>query len=344
MEQDGSSADALIPKSVVFAKAIELELTPSDDRFDRFRKAGLLHDLAAIPGTTQHGFTKDQANRFIFLLAVSKVLGRRPRLSALAFWLCWYGAENVPADLVCKHVERTMVSFLAYLRREFDRRRVPPKGMRNAQRWERAGQPWAKFILKSLLRRAVDNPIAREVLSWTVGLALRALISPTSFEAVGGILQRLLYLVGVDKSKTEAQRELWATLSEGAQLFTLDADANPLVGAVRVVRAEDPKAIIQIVQDTRRMVGAMGAVFPLFRIANAPLVEDRSNKTQVYMAKHFAPGMTAVTALTRHMPHAIELNRAMREGNYEPVFAEFHQVKVVTDDIAARIGLGANHE
>jgi hypothetical protein len=341
MEQEGSGADTLIPKSVVFAKAEELQLSPSDDRFDRFRKAGLLNDLAPIAGTTLHGFTKDQANRFIFLLAVCKVLGKRPRLSALAFWLCWYGADDVPTDLVCEHVERTMLSYLALLRREFDRKRVPPKGMRNPRRWERAGQPWAKFILKNLLRRAVDNPIAREVLSWTVGLALRALISPTSFDAVASILQRLAYLIGIDKSKIEAQRELRAALSEGAQLFTLDANANPLVEAVRAVRAHDPNAIIPIVRDTRLTVGAMGAVFPIFRIANAPLVDDPNDKTQAYMAKHFAPGMTAVVALTRDMPHAVELHRAMREGNYRPALQEFHQIKAVTDDIAARIGVGA---
>lgn len=342
MQNQGDSAGALIPKSVVFAKAIELELEASDDRFERFRKAGLLRDLTPISGTTQRGFTWDQANRFIFLLAVCKVLGKRPRLSALAFWLCWYGAQDVPADLVCEHVERTMLSFLAKMRREFDRKRVPPKGTRDPRRWKRAGEPWAKFIVKNMFHRAAGNPIAREALTWTIGLVLRAVISPTSFETVAGILQRLCFLIGIDKSKIEAQRQLWLALSEAAPLFTFDVNANPLVGAIRTVRAEDPNAIFQIVQDTRCTVGAMGEVFPIFRLANPPLVEDPNDETQVYMAKHFGPGMTAVIALTRNMPHAIELHRSMREGNYDLVFAEFHQVKVVTDDIAARIGMGAN--
>jgi hypothetical protein len=169
MEQHGTDLDAIIPKTVVFAKAEELDLAPSDDRFDRFRKAKLLNDLVQVPGTTQHGFTKDQANRFIFLLAVGKPLGKRPRLSALAFWLCWYGVAEVRPDLICEHVERTIIAFLRYIRREFNRKRVPPKAIRNPRRWERAGDPWAKSILKIMLRRAVDNPLARQVLSSLVG-------------------------------------------------------------------------------------------------------------------------------------------------------------------------------
>jgi hypothetical protein len=341
MENNLVKADALIPRSVVFAKAEELKLSPSDDRFDRFRKAGLLHDLAQLPGTTQHGFTKDQADRFIFLLGLCKVLGRRPKLSALAFWLCWYGANDVPADLICEHVENEIKSYLRYMRREFDRKRVPPKGLRNPQRWERAGDPWAKFILKNMLRRGLDNPIARQVLSWTVGLALRALISPTSFETVASGLRHLMHLIGVDKSKIEAQRQVWAALSEAMPLFTFDINANALVGAMRSIRAEDPSAIIPIVQDTRNMIGAMGAVFPIFRTTWPPQSDDPNDKTKLYIARRFGPAMTAVSVLTRNFPHAIEMRNNMRAGNYEPVIAEFYQVKVVMDDIMTRIGIGA---
>ena len=341
MLEDSGDKPRLIPKSEVFAKGEELKLAPSDDRFDRFRKAKLLDDLDLLEGTTQRGFTVEQANRFITLLAVSNALGKRTRPDALAFWLVWYGFKNVPEELVCDHIERTVTSFLRYMRREFDRKRVPPKGLRNPERWERAGEPWAKFIVKNLFQRAAGNPIAREMLSFLIGLALRALISPTSFESVAHLLQRLAVLAGGDKSKVDALRDAWAALSEAMQLFTLDIEQNPLVGAIRNVRAEDAQMIVSLVQDTRNTIGVMGAVFPIFRTASPPLSEDPNDKTKTVIAKHFGPLMASVIALTRDLPHAIEMRTNMREGNFEAAVAEFHQVKVVTDDIMTRIGIGA---
>ena len=341
MEKGSSDKPRLIPKSEVFAKAEELKLGPSDDRFDRFRKAELLDDLDLVEGTTKRGFTVEQANRFVTLLAVSNALGKRTRPEPLAFWLVWYGFKNVPVNLVCDHVERSIASFLRYMRREFDRKRVPPKSIRNPERWERAGEPWAKFIVKYLFQRAAGNPIAQEMLSFLIGLALRALISPTSFESVAHLFQRLAFLAGADKSKAEALREAWAMLSEAMQLFTLDIEQNPLVGAIRKVRADDPGIIVSLVQDTRNTIGVMGAVFPILRTASPPLSEDPNDKTKTYIARHFGPSMTAAIAVTRDMPHAIEIRQKMREGNYDPALAEFRQIKGVTDGILTHIGIGA---
>ena len=340
MEKDRSGGPGLIPKGEVFAKAEELKLAPSDDRFDRFRKARLLDDLSSIGGTTQHGFTIDQANRFITLLAIANALGKRPRPEALAFWLIWYGFPGVPAELACDHVERTVESFLRYLRREFDRKRVPPKGLRNSQRWERAGEPWAKFIIKTLLRRATGNPVAREMLSFLIGLALRALISPTSFESVAHVLQRVAFLVGAEKDRADALREVWAALGEGMQLFTLDIEANPLIGAIRQLRAEEPQLIVSLIQDARNTIGVMGAVFPIFHTAAPPLSDDPADKAKTYIAKHFAPGITATIALTRDFPRSIEMRQKMREGDFAAPLSEFRQLKGVTDGVLTHIGIG----
>lgn len=330
----------LIPKAKVFARATELNLSPSEDRLDRFRKAQLLDDLVLIPGTTQRGFLPEQANRFLFLLWLGRALGQRLRPSAMAFWLCWYGVDGVPPELVCEHIDRTLVSFLAMMGREFDRRRVPVKGVRNPEQWQKVEKPWGKFVLKHYFGRAINSPIARQVFSRTAGLALRALIAPTSFDAVAPIVRRLGHLIGVDASKTEAFREIWAALREGVQLFTLDQHKNPLVTEIRKINATDPALIIPIVRDTRLMVAAMGAAFPIYRMDAAPEAADPNDKKLVYIAKHFAPGMVAATALTRDFPHAIEMRENLRKGNYEPVVAEFHQIKIVTDNIAARIGIG----
>jgi|GEM_PF-5668157 hypothetical protein len=341
MEQQHHDTAALIPKTTVFAKATELDLSLSDDKLDRFRKAGLLDDLVPIGGTTQRGFRLAQANRCVALLAICKVLGQRPKFSALAFWLCWYGFEDVPPDLICEHIDRTLLSYLTMLRRELDRKRVPINGVRDPKRWDKVGKPWGRFILKNYLRRAVDNPIAREVFSWTVGLVLRALISQTSFEAVATILQRVAYLVGIDKSKTDALREIWGALSDGVKLFTLDEAQNPLIRVVRQINATDPKMIIPLVHDARLTVGVMGAVFPVFNIAGAPLADDPKDAGRVYVAKHFAPGIVAVLALTRDLPHAISMRRNFREGNFQPALDEFYQVKVITSDMMRKLGIGA---
>lgn len=341
MQEGTGDKPRLIPKCEVFAKAEELQLAPSDDRFDRFRKARLLSDLALIEGTTQRGFTVEQANRFITLLAVSKALGKRTRPEPLAFWLLWYGFRNVPAQLAWDHIEGSTISLLRLLRREFDRKRVPPKGLRNPERWERAGEPWAKVIVKYLFQRAAGNPIAHQLLSFFSSLALRALISPTSFESVAHILQRLAFLMGIDKSKIEALRELWDMLAGGMQIFTLDIEQNPMVSAIRKAKAEEPEIVSEIVQDTRNSIGVMGAVFPIFRMARPPLTENPNDKTKAVIAKNFGPVMAAVIVLTRDFPHAIEMRRKMREGDYDSALAEFHNIKVVTDDIMTRIGVGA---
>ncbi len=49
----------LIPRAEVFAEAARRGLEPGDDRYDRFRAAGLITDLAWIKGTNQRGFTID---------------------------------------------------------------------------------------------------------------------------------------------------------------------------------------------------------------------------------------------------------------------------------------------
>jgi hypothetical protein len=329
----------VISKAEIFARATELGLSPSDDRLERFRKAGLLGDSVPIPGTTQRGCPVPQANRCLFLLALCKTLGKRPRPSGLAFWLCWYGFEDIPPELICEHIDRTLVAFVKTLKREFDRKRVPVKGVRDPKRWEKIGEPFGKSILKYNLRQTVSNRIAQQVFSWIAGLAIRALVSPTSFDAVAGILQRLAFIFKLDKSKPEAMRMFWEMISEGVQLFKLDERKNPLILAVREINATDPKAIIPLVYDTRLMTTAMGSAFPIFNALKAPFPEEPADKTSVYIAKNFSPCMVAAMALTRNFPHSIEMRKQLREGNFGPALQEFHQVKVVTDDIMTKIGI-----
>jgi hypothetical protein len=338
MENSTKEADALIPKAEIFAEAERRNLAPSDDRFDRFRVAGLLGDLVAIPGTTQRGFTPQQAQRFFDLLQLCKGLGtKKPRASALAFWLCWHGANDVPPELVCEHIERTVVSYLNFLKRQFDRRRVPPKGIRDADRWRKAGLPWAKAVIKNLLRPSFDNGLALDFLSTMIGLALQALISRVMFDAVAGVLKRIAFLVGVKDFDIEVARRFWNLASEGVQLFTLDERQNPMVTAIRQINAADPSAIIGITHDSRRALAAMGAVFPIYDLATAPVAPDPADENSVFLYQRFPPAMCAITALTRDHDNAKRMSQMLREGNVEPILAEFYQIKVVTDSVIGQM-------
>jgi hypothetical protein len=326
----------LIPKSRVFARAAELQLAPSDERLEGFYKAQLLSELQRIAGTTQRGFTPEQANRFLLLLWLCKVLPK-PRPPALAFWLCWYGFNDVPPELVCEHVERIVLSYIRLLRRQYGRRRVPKRSADDPERWRKAGMPWAKPFIKELLTSFIGNGLMLDVLSTVVGLALRALFSEVAFEAVAGILKRLAFLFGIKEIKPEAMRTLWNMAQEAAPLFTTDERKNALLAAVREVNAKDPSQIIDLVHFTRSVIWAMAQAFPIFDIATAPAVPDPASDVSVSLNRYFAPGITAVLALTRREPHAIEMRENLRAGNVAPVLEEFHQIKVIRDSVLAHI-------
>ena len=176
-----------------------------------------------------------------------------------------------------------------------------------------------------------------DVLSTIVGLVLRALFSNASFEVVAPILKRLLLLFGVKEVKVEAIGSAWAVIREGLQLFNVDKRCNPLLGAVREVKANEPTEIVALVHDTRRTIAALGCIFPIYQIPTAPEVPDPKSDVSKTLARFFAPGITAVFVLTRNEPHAIAMRENMRRGNFEPVLQEFYQVKVIRDSIAAHI-------
>jgi hypothetical protein len=330
--------NALIPRSVVFDEARGRDLAPSDDRFDRFRAGGLIGDLGPIHGTTQRGFTPAQAQRFFDLLSLCKQLGsKRPRASALAFWLCWYGATNVPAKLVCEHIERSVLSYIRFIGRQYDRRRVPYRKKGDPERWRKAGIPWAKPFIKEFLRQYVHSGLLLDIMATVVGLALRILFSDSSFEAAAAILKRLAFLFGAKEANVAAMRTLWEIAREGIQLFTTNEQSNPLLNAVREIKAEDPSQIVQQVHDARLAIAVMGTVFPTFNVAMEPAVPESNSEAQVTAMRNFPPGMCAVMALTRRTPHAIEVRERLRAGDTEAAVEEFRQIQVIRDTIITHI-------
>jgi len=259
-----------------------------------------------------------------------------PRISALAFWLCWYGYTDVPPELVCEHVERTIRHVLWFLRYGYSRRRVPKREAQDPDRWRKAGMPWTKPFIREVLTSFVNNGIMLDILSTIVGLALRLLFSQVAFAVVAPILKRLALLLKMNPDPI-AMRTLWDGAAEGVQLFEPDERKNPLLRAVREVNASDPSEIIGLVQDARRHAAVMEHIFPIYNLAQAPGVPDPGSSVSVWLNRHFAPGITAVLALTRKCEHSIEMRKNLRTGNVEPVLQEFYQVKVARDTAFARI-------
>jgi hypothetical protein len=333
-----SSGNTLVPKGEVFEEARRRDFAPGDDRFDRFRAWGLISELAPIPGTTQRGFTPSQAQRFFDLLSLCKQLGsKRPRASALAFWLCWHGATDVSPRLVCEHIERAVLSYLRFIKRQYGRRRVPMREAHDSERWRKAGIPWVKPFISEFFQSFVDNGLMLDILATMVGLALRMLFSDASFEAAATIFRRIAFLFGIKETKLEAMRTIWNIAREARQLFTVDERANLLLNAVREVNRENPSEIIQIVQDGRLVIGVMGAVFPIYKVSSAPALSEGSSETRVSVARNFPPAMCSVLAATRRVPHAVEMRQRLRAGDKEAAMAEFQQIRVIRDSIIAHI-------
>ena len=332
------NVSALRPRSEVFAEAVRRGLEPGDDRFDRFRNQELMDDLLPIEGTTQRGFTSAQAQRFFDLLALSRQLrSKRPRASALAFWLCWNGATDVPPHLVCEHVERCVGSYLKALKRQYERRRVPIRMADDPERWRKAGMSWAKPLVDGVLRSFAGNGLMLDFLAILVGLLLRAVFSRASFEAVSGLLSRLAFLLGAKSFNIEAARTIWNIIAEGFALFTPNEETNPLLAAVRKVSAEEPEAIIGLVHDTRLVIELMGQVFPMYDLRGAPAIPESADDISTSRYHKFAPAMVSVLTLTSTHPHCVEMRKNLRAGNVELVLQEFHQVRVVRDAALDRI-------
>ena len=181
---------------------------------------GLIGDLVPIEGSKQRGFTPAQAQRFLRSADVVQAAGtKRPRASALAFWLCWNGATDVPPGSRLRAIERRRrilgASYAA----------VRTKARSSAiaedpERWRKAGIPWAKPFIKELLQSFIDSAIMLDILATIIGLVLRALFSQTSFEAA--VLKRVAFLFEHKEVRSGRAREIWNVILRDCELFDID--------------------------------------------------------------------------------------------------------------------------
>jgi hypothetical protein len=340
MDEQPAIASELTPRSSVFAEARRLGLAPSDDRFDRLRAVNLVHDAGLIPHTKQRGFTRAQADRFIDLLTIGKELrSKRPRASELAFFLCWRGERDVPPELVCEQIERSVLAFVRWFGRECDRRRTPKDGnLRSEKRWERIGRSWARFVTKSMWRKYLDRPVIRDLIAVTFAAVFRAIFSAATFESVAQKLRNIAFVIVGRDVPISNLRKTWEGTREIAELFSPDERTNKLLLAIREIRRTNPLGVIQLVHDTRHHLDALGEVFPAFGAALAK--NEPSDHGWVPVVKALPAQLCAVLAVTAQFPHAIEIRKQLREGNRQQTLAEFYNIKIVRDDIMKRLHIG----
>jgi hypothetical protein len=325
-------------RSAVFEEATLRGFGKCDDRYDRFRTAGVLDDLDFVSGTKYRAFTRKQEQRFFDLLTLCDQLRtKRPRASELAFWLCWNGATDVPPELVCEHIERTVLFVIQFIRREYNRRRVPLRSENDPERWRQAGLAWAKPLIRQFLAKRVGNGLLLDIVSTAVGLALRALVTGGSFKKAAPLLKRFAFLFGGGNVPIEAMRELWGMLQEGLTLFSLNKRSNPLLVAVREVVASDPRQIIGHVQDGRLACEVMAAVFPMYNVSGAPALPEGCENQKVSIHRMLPPGISAVLALIRNDPHAIDMREQLRNGNTEPALLQFRALGAARDLVLFRV-------
>jgi hypothetical protein len=340
MDANAGNAGNLIPRSKVFSDARRCNLDPSDDRFDRLRDVALLDDLGPVLNSKERGFTPTQAKRFIDLLTIGKELrSKRPRASELAFFLCWSGERDVPPELVCEQIERSVLAFLRWFGRECDRRRTPIDGnLRSEKRWERIGRSWARFVTKSMWRKYLDRPVIRDLIGATFAAVFRAIFSAASFESVAGKLRNIAFVVVGRDVPISDLKKVWEGTREVAELFSPDERTNKLLLAIREIRRTNPLGVIQLVHDTRNHLDALGEVFPAFAAALAK--NEPSDHGWVPVVKALPAQLCAVLAVTAQFPRAIEIRKQLREGNRQQALAEFYNIKIVRDDIMNRLHIG----
>ena len=89
-----------------------VESLPSGDQLDRWSDAGLLCEEPGSGRASRYGYTAAQRDRIIQIgLLQARLKTKRLRHSEIAFWLAFGGARDVPADLVCAHLEDSVRTF-----------------------------------------------------------------------------------------------------------------------------------------------------------------------------------------------------------------------------------------
>jgi hypothetical protein len=340
MAEDKNEKAQLVPKVTVFEEARSYGFFPSEDQFDRFRDAHLLDDLLPIRGTNQRGFTPEQRIRFLNLLWICQGLKtERPRIGEVAFWLCWMGYRDVPAQTICEFIDESLQSTLGKLRRTFTRTGVPVGRQPSDPRaWDSVGKPWVRFTLKHPLRWLSGSEVARQVVQSMFALIIRAVLTQASFETVGRLFRKVVFVITGREPDPQALRDAWDGIVDAARVIDIDQTRNPLLKAIREVNATNPVAIVDYVQDGRRFVEQLCKFFPWFTDARAMASGENADlKPLEWANRALRISSAAIVATLRDNEHTSRVREQLRSGNTAESDADLAALKMTINSIVDRI-------
>jgi hypothetical protein len=314
---------------------------PSDDQIDRWDSAGLICEPPCAERRSSYGYTAQQQDR---LVAIARIVARldskRPRNSEIAFWLCYEGARDVPADLVCAHIEASVKLLQSGLLRILN-----GLGSRNEGFYvgfmataKKLGFLLARKVLLSTIPHLGRSSLARQTIGTFIALLLRTSSKPTSYGSVARDLRQGATALRADATPPpeHALRYLFETISDLSQLFRLDA-SNTMLQAVREIASEDPTEMYWAVELVAGMLPAAARVFPW--MVDASTLSSLKPTEQKTVDRYFAPIQCAVMATLRHNDYTRALATQVREGNTQRIVADLQEAKVVTDQIGTTISL-----
>jgi|HubBroStandDraft_6_1064221.scaffolds.fasta_scaffold213556_2 hypothetical protein len=331
-----------IPRRAVVATIVRLGYPePSDDQIDRWDKAGLICEPPSSERRGAYGYTTQQRDR---LVAISGIIARleseRVRGSEIAFWLSYGGARDVPADLVCEHIDTSVKVLQSGLLRILN-----GLGSRNEGfllgvigKAKKLGFMLARKVLLSALPYLSRSSLARETIGTLISLMLQTSSKPTTYGSVAREMRQTASALRTDSTPPpeHALRYLFETIADFSQLFRLDAN-NRMLQAVQEIVSEDPSEIYWAVELVAGMLPAAAKVFPW--MVDATTLPQLSPKDQKALNRYFAPMQCAVMATLRRNPYSRALAADVSIGKTERVVADMQQMKALTDQIGMTISL-----
>lgn len=312
---------------------------PSDDQVDRRHAAGLICEPPSQGRPPVYGYTAAQAERLLAIARLEERLkSKRLPYSEIAFWLCFEGATDVPAALVCEHIKVAIETFqsrglriLNELGRRNEGAHIDILGVA-----KKLGGLLARKIVLRWIPSLGRSSLAREVLGAGLGLFLRASAKPIRYSEVSGDVRRTVTALRSDSTPPPGPvlRELFSVVVDFSQLLRFDAD-NAMLVAIRSIASADPNHIFDTVEFARNTLNVASRVFPwMIDPSVLPYLDEADRE---FLDRYYAPLLCGAIATVRGNQYSENRAEQLRAGNIEPSLAEFTQMKQLSDHIMTKV-------
>lgn len=335
-----------VPKGQVLERIRrELDISLSDDRLDRLRKATLIGPTVAIAGTTERGYTIDMANRIMLIASIIKYFGKqRLREAEIAFWLAYCGIR-VPAPLVLKHLEASAKCFVSSSRRLLDSR---GKGYlaSNGNAGALVGP-----LLKGLAKLFSWGKRADLALGKPVGLlvyiTLNGMLSTKAFLG----LKRLLLEIGAQirgepiADGSAPATVLWEVVTGFMPFIRLD-DQNRMIVAAQTFDPADADTLYTAAVAVRHFRETASTIIPFLAHASPETINPKWKFTQQdfdFANRYMAPCMCATLLGMRDDPASAQRTRDLAAGNLTDATSDLLMAKAIGERLGPTLGPDVNY-